>query len=186
GQAGPEDTRTKAQRRHDALAEAMRRLAGSNLLPERGGSKPQVKVDMDLATLRTLPGSAQAEQQWLDHTTAQLARDRLNTGRTTTELLTDQTPAESPSEPAAPNSPHPPTTTTPSTPNSPMNAPTNAPVDTPTNRAATPTGGATNTPVDTPMNGADGTVNGAAVGVGGAVQPPLPGLGDGATLHGVG
>ncbi|WP_187245753.1 HNH endonuclease signature motif containing protein [Actinomadura alba] len=75
--AGPEDTRTKAQRRHDALVEAFRRLTYSGLLPERGGSKPQVKVDMDLATLLSLPGSAQAEEEWIEHATAQLTRDRL-------------------------------------------------------------------------------------------------------------
>jgi hypothetical protein len=39
---GPEDTRTKRQRRHDALVDAFERLVASDLLPERGGSKPQV------------------------------------------------------------------------------------------------------------------------------------------------
>jgi hypothetical protein len=35
--AGAEDDRTHAQRYHDALCEAMRRLAASDLLPERAG-----------------------------------------------------------------------------------------------------------------------------------------------------
>jgi len=35
--AGKEDDRTKDQRYHDALAEAMRRLVASDLLPERAG-----------------------------------------------------------------------------------------------------------------------------------------------------
>ncbi|WP_261986611.1 HNH endonuclease signature motif containing protein [Actinomadura sp. HBU206391] len=101
---GPEDTRTKTQRRHDALVEAMRRLAASDLLPERGGSKPQVKVDMDLATLRNLPGSRQAEREWIEHTAANLARRRFH-GDTTNDLFlhddgrTNDPPSEPPSEP---------------------------------------------------------------------------------------
>jgi Domain of unknown function (DUF222) len=37
--AGAEDTRTREQRYHDALAEAMTRLAASDLLPERAGQQ---------------------------------------------------------------------------------------------------------------------------------------------------
>ena len=38
---GAEDTRTREQRYHDALEEAMRRLAASGLLPERAGAAGQ-------------------------------------------------------------------------------------------------------------------------------------------------
>ena len=39
GKAGKEDDRTKGQRYHDALAEAMRRLTAANLLPSGPGSR---------------------------------------------------------------------------------------------------------------------------------------------------
>jgi hypothetical protein len=50
--AGPEDTRTSGQRRHDALEEACRRLIASGMLPGRGGQPTQVIVHMSLAELR--------------------------------------------------------------------------------------------------------------------------------------
>ena len=39
--AGPEDARTAAQRRHDALEEACRRLVAAGGLPDRAGSRPR-------------------------------------------------------------------------------------------------------------------------------------------------
>jgi hypothetical protein len=39
--AGPEDTRTGAQRRHDALEEACRRLIRAGMIPSRPGSPPR-------------------------------------------------------------------------------------------------------------------------------------------------
>ena len=36
--AGPEDTRTAAQRRHDAIEEACRRLIGGQMIPAGTGS----------------------------------------------------------------------------------------------------------------------------------------------------
>ncbi len=42
--AGAEDTRTREQRYHDGLQEAMRRLAASDLLPERAGQPVKVWV----------------------------------------------------------------------------------------------------------------------------------------------
>lgn len=74
---GPEDSRTRRQRRHDALAEAFQLLVGSDLLPERGGSKPQVKVDLDLATLRRLDGATEAETAWIRQKALQLTLTRL-------------------------------------------------------------------------------------------------------------
>ena len=97
---GPEDTRTKNQRRHDALHEAMQRLLASDLLPQRGGSKPQVKVGMDLASLRKLPGSAKAEEEWIRRKSVDLSRRRCN-GATTQDLLGDPEPV-----PETPSAPH--------------------------------------------------------------------------------
>ena len=92
--SGPEDIRTARQRRHDALVEAFERLVASDLLPERGGSKPQVKLDLDFATLRRLPGSMQAEQEWIHAKEIELARRQLAGTGSAGELLADQ-PGES-------------------------------------------------------------------------------------------
>jgi hypothetical protein len=99
GKVGPEDDRTASQRRHDALAEAFRRLIASNLLPERGGAKPHIKADIDLATLRNLPGAKQAEDAWVEQRAAALARRRLGDA-TTRDLLADP-PAARPADPPA-------------------------------------------------------------------------------------
>ncbi len=50
--AGAEDTRTREQRYHDALEEAMRRLIASGLLPDRAGQPVKAMVHMALAELR--------------------------------------------------------------------------------------------------------------------------------------
>jgi Domain of unknown function (DUF222) len=62
--AGPEDTRTKRQRDHDALEEACRRLIASGGLPERAGQPTQILLHMDLDRLRGVPGAAAAEAAW--------------------------------------------------------------------------------------------------------------------------
>jgi Domain of unknown function (DUF222)/HNH endonuclease len=62
--AGPEDTRTKRQRDHDALEEACRRLVASGCLPGRAGQPTQILLHMDLDRLRGLPGAAAAEAAW--------------------------------------------------------------------------------------------------------------------------
>src|SRR5882672_594906 len=51
---GAEDDRTQEQRYHDALQEAMRRLAASDLLPERAGQPVKAWVHMSLADLLLL------------------------------------------------------------------------------------------------------------------------------------
>jgi hypothetical protein len=63
--AGPEDIRTAAQRRHDALEDACRRLIATGMLPARGGQPTQVQVHLGLAELRDLPGAAGTEQAWM-------------------------------------------------------------------------------------------------------------------------
>jgi hypothetical protein len=62
--AGPEDVRSAAQRRHDALEEACRRLVGSGMLPGRAGQPTQIQVHMSLSQLRDLPGASAAEAAW--------------------------------------------------------------------------------------------------------------------------
>jgi len=62
--AGPEDLRTKGQRDHDALEEAMRRLIAAGCLPERAGQPTQIVLHMGLDQLRGLPGAAAAEAAW--------------------------------------------------------------------------------------------------------------------------
>jgi hypothetical protein len=52
--AGPEDTRTRRQRDHDALEEAMRRLIASGCLPDRAGQPTQIMLHMTLEELRRM------------------------------------------------------------------------------------------------------------------------------------
>jgi Domain of unknown function (DUF222) len=59
--AGPEDSRTAAQRRHDALAEACRRLIAAGMVPGRAGQPTQIMVHMGLDQLR---GASGAEATW--------------------------------------------------------------------------------------------------------------------------
>ncbi|GAA2083928.1 hypothetical protein GCM10009780_22730 [Actinomadura alba] len=86
---GPEDARTERQRRHDAFADAMRRLVESDLMPERGGAKPHLKIEIGLADLRSLPDSSRLEDEWVERQEAALARRRL-TGDTVRQLLIDE------------------------------------------------------------------------------------------------
>jgi len=62
--AGAEDDRTREQRYHDGLAEAMRRLAASDLLPERAGQPVRAWAHMSLADLLRLDGSSALQEEW--------------------------------------------------------------------------------------------------------------------------
>jgi hypothetical protein len=62
--AGKDDDRTRDQRYHDALQEAMRRLAASNLLPERAGQPVKAWVHISLADLLLLDGDSALQEQW--------------------------------------------------------------------------------------------------------------------------
>jgi hypothetical protein len=53
--AGAEDDRTREQRYHDALHEAMRRLVAADLLPERAGQPVKAWVHMSLTDLLAGP-----------------------------------------------------------------------------------------------------------------------------------
>ena len=62
--AGPEDTRTAAQRRHDALEEACRRLTGGQLIPGRDGQPAHLTVHIDLNDLRGGSAGSVLERSW--------------------------------------------------------------------------------------------------------------------------
>ena len=63
--AGAEDDRTQEQRCHDALGEAMRRLAAAGMLPERAGQPVRVWVHIPLAELLGMDGSTTLVRQWV-------------------------------------------------------------------------------------------------------------------------
>jgi Domain of unknown function (DUF222) len=73
---GAEDDRTREQRYHDALQEAMRRLAASDLLPERAGQPVKVWAHISLADLLRLDGSSALQEQWTAQVRAQWAAHR--------------------------------------------------------------------------------------------------------------
>ncbi len=76
--AGAEDTRSKAQRWHDALADAMSRLVAAGLLPDRAGAATKALVHIAFAELRLVRGAsgleaawvARAQQDWAGHRAA--------------------------------------------------------------------------------------------------------------------
>ncbi len=63
--AGPEDLRTEAQRRHDALQEASELLIRAGMVPGRAGADTRVDVIVALSQLREMPGATAFEDAWL-------------------------------------------------------------------------------------------------------------------------
>jgi uncharacterized protein DUF222 len=63
--AGTEDIRTREQRFHDGLQEAMRRLIAADLLPERAGQPVKAWVHVSLAELRALDDDSVLEDEWI-------------------------------------------------------------------------------------------------------------------------
>src|SRR5689334_9726495 len=76
GLAGTGDGRSKEQRYHDALQEAMRRLVAGGLLPERAGQPVKALVHISLADLLHLNGSAALTDEWIDGVRARWAARR--------------------------------------------------------------------------------------------------------------
>ena len=74
--AGKEDDRTKGQRYHDALAEAMRRLTASGLLPERAGQPVKAWAHISLADLLLLDGDSALQEEWTEGVRARWAARR--------------------------------------------------------------------------------------------------------------
>jgi hypothetical protein len=64
---GKEDTRSEAERMHDAMHEAMNRLLGAHdLLPKKGGAPTTALVHMSLADLRRLDEDSEMESAWAE------------------------------------------------------------------------------------------------------------------------
>src|SRR5205814_5126456 len=80
--AGAEDDRSKEQRYHDALQEAMRRLAASDLLPERAGQPVKAWVHISLADLLLLDADSALQDQWTAQVRAQWAAHRAKASET--------------------------------------------------------------------------------------------------------
>ena len=74
--AGAEDTRSQAQRFHDGLAEAMRRLVAAGLLPERAGQPVKAWAHISLADLMMLDGSSALLEEWTGQVRARWAGHR--------------------------------------------------------------------------------------------------------------
>jgi Domain of unknown function (DUF222) len=64
--AGGGDLRTHAQRYHDALAEAMRRLLASDLLPQRAGQPVKALVHVSFADLCELDADSALQAKWIE------------------------------------------------------------------------------------------------------------------------
>ncbi len=64
GKAGKDDDRSKQERYHDALQEAMRRLVSANLVPERAGQPVKAWVHIALADLLLLDADSALQEQW--------------------------------------------------------------------------------------------------------------------------
>jgi Domain of unknown function (DUF222) len=69
--AGPEDDRSEAQRRHDALQEACELLIRAGMVPGRAGADTRVDVIVALSQLREMPGATAFEDAWLAALTGQ-------------------------------------------------------------------------------------------------------------------
>jgi hypothetical protein len=74
--AGAGDLRTQAQRYHDALAEAMKRLLASNLLPQRAGQPVKALVHMSFADLCDLDADSKLQEAWIGEYRARWAGQR--------------------------------------------------------------------------------------------------------------
>ena len=83
--AGKDDDRTRDQRYHDALAEAMRRLVASGLLPERAGQPVKAWVHISLADLLLLDGDSALQEQWTAQVRARWAARRAFASETGSE-----------------------------------------------------------------------------------------------------
>src|SRR5580692_3455804 len=74
---GKEDRRTRDERLHDAMHEAMLRLLGArDLLPKKGGAPVTALVHMSLGDLRRLDQDSVMEAAWIGRIAAQFAGHR--------------------------------------------------------------------------------------------------------------
>jgi Domain of unknown function (DUF222) len=73
---GDGDLRTRPQRYHDALAEAMKRLLASGLLPQRAGQPVKALVHIYFADLREMDQDAILQDKWIAEYRARWAAHR--------------------------------------------------------------------------------------------------------------
>src|SRR5450755_2691290 len=73
---GAEDTRSHAQRYHDALEEAMHRLVSAGLLPERAGQPAKALAHISLADLMVLDADSKLQEQWIERVRGEWAGHR--------------------------------------------------------------------------------------------------------------
>jgi hypothetical protein len=73
---GAEDTRTREQRYHDALEEAMTRLVAAGLLPDRAGQPVKAMVHVSLPELRAMDGGSVLQDEWITAVRARWAAHR--------------------------------------------------------------------------------------------------------------
>ncbi len=74
--AGAGDLRTRPQRYHDALAEAMKRLLASDLLPQRAGQPTRALVHIGFADLCQLDADSVLQGKWIGEYRARWAAHR--------------------------------------------------------------------------------------------------------------
>jgi hypothetical protein len=74
--AGGADLRTRRQRYHDALAEAMKRLLASDLLPRRAGQPVKALVHIYFAELREMDQDGILQDKWITEYRARWAAHR--------------------------------------------------------------------------------------------------------------
>jgi hypothetical protein len=74
--AGGGDLRTRPQRYHDALEEAMRRLLASDLLPKRAGQPVKALVHMSFADLCEMDTDSALQDKWIAEYRARWAAQR--------------------------------------------------------------------------------------------------------------
>ena len=82
GLAGTGDERSKEQRYHDALHEAMRRLVAGGLLPERAGQPVKALVHISLGDLVHLNGGWALTEEWIGGVRAKWAARRAAASQT--------------------------------------------------------------------------------------------------------
>ncbi len=73
---GGEDNRTRPERYHDALAEAMKRLLASGLLPQRAGQPVKALVHIYFAELCEMDPGSVLQDKWIAEYRAQWTAHR--------------------------------------------------------------------------------------------------------------
>ncbi len=74
--SGAGDLRTRPQRYHDAMAEAMKRLLASNLLPQRAGQPVRALVHIGFPDLCQLDTDSALQDKWIEEYRARWAAHR--------------------------------------------------------------------------------------------------------------